>query len=53
MLSVNRGKNRVLLRFDSLEDFEPWYIKLSPCMMTISEVVTLRAIGLLLRAWWI
>ena len=52
MLSVNKGKDRVFLRFDSFEDFEP-YFKLSPHMRTISEEVTLRAMGLLLRAWLI
>ena len=40
VLSVDRGNNRVFLRFDGFEDFEPWYTKLSPSMRTISEVVT-------------
>lgn len=40
VLSVDRGKSRAFLRFDSFEDFECWYAKLSPSMRTISEVVT-------------
>jgi hypothetical protein len=40
VLSVDRGRSRAFLRFDSFGDFECWYTKLSPCMRTISEAVT-------------
>lgn len=39
VFSVDNGAKRSFLRFDSFDDFEPWYLELEPGMKTLSEVV--------------
>lgn len=39
VVSVDRGKNRFYVAFDSIDDFEEWYVKLSPEERTINEVI--------------
>lgn len=40
VFSIDNGTSRSFVRFDSFEDFEPWYQELDPNKRTLSEVIT-------------
>ena len=40
VFSIDNGTSRSFVRFDSFENFEPWYQELDPSKKTLSEVIT-------------